>query len=304
VMLVSPLPAIDVAFALKRAAVTLDGVGGRFFSHTVGGPVIMPDERYGWVLRPNARSTERMRDLTLTYTIDAAGHRVTPFPREHPRATVVFVGDSFTFGEGVNDSEPYPAVLAARYWQDVSVVNAGVYAWGLMQMYLTVVDTLARQPLPTVIVVAIISSDLSRSYLRLPPEPGMKRRLEFVDNALVFRNVAEEQAPPPVDEELEVKELAMNRWMLGEMNRACEEKHVKLAVVLFPHEMGYPPDWIYALGAQHVPTVDLTRVPYEQLRYDSHPSGAGHRRLAEAISKSIIADMLYGPSTQESGTQR
>ena len=303
-MLLCPLPAIDVAFAMKRVVATMNGVGAVFYSHSVGAPVIMPDERYGWILRPNARSTARTRDFTITYTIDATGHRVTPSPREHPKATVLFVGDSFTFGEGVNDSEPYPSVLAAQYWQDVTVVNAGVYAWGLTQMYLTVVDTLARKPLPTVIVVAMISGDLSRSYLRNPPEPGMKRRLEFVDGALVFRDVTEGQAPPPVDAELEAKELAMNRWMLGAMNRACEEKHVTLAVLLFPDDVGYPPDWIYDLGAQHIPTVDLTRVKYEQLRHDNHPSAAGHRRLAEAVSKSIIADMLREPSTQESGTQR
>ena len=234
----------------------------------------------------------------------AAGHRVTPLPRQHPNATVIFVGDSFTFGEGVNDSEPYPSVLAAQYWQDVSVVNAGVYAWGLTQMYLTVVDTLARKPLPTVIVVAIIAGDLFRSYLRTSPEPGMKRRLEFVDGALVFRDVTEGHAPPPVDAELEAKELAMNRWMLAAMNRACEEQHVKLAVLLFPDDVVYPPDWIYDLGAQHIPTVDLTRVKYEPLRYDNHPSAAGHRRLAEAVSKSIIATMLHEPSSQESGTPR
>ena len=303
-VMLHPLPPSTYAFLMKKGLSTMNGVGAVFYSHSVGAPVIMPDERYGWILRPNARSTARTRDFTITYTIDATGHRVTPSPREHPKATVLFVGDSFTFGEGVNDSEPYPSVLAAQYWQDVTVVNAGVYAWGLTQMYLTVVDTLARKPLPTVIVVAMISGDLSRSYLRNPPEPGMKRRLEFVDGALVFRDVTEGQAPPPVDAELEAKELAMNRWMLGAMNRACEEKHVTLAVLLFPDDVGYPPDWIYDLGAQHIPTVDLTRVKYEQLRHDNHPSAAGHRRLAEAVSKSIIADMLREPSTQESGTQR
>ncbi len=303
--LLCPLLAIDVAFAMKSAVATMrDGVVGAFGPASLDAPLFILDERYGWILHPNARSTERTGEFTATYTIDATGHRVTPPPREHPKATVVFVGDSFTFGVGVNDSEPYSSVLAAQYWRDVSVVNAGVDGWGLTQMYQTVVDTLARKPLPTMIVVAMISDDLYRSYLRGPVEPAVKRQLEFVDGALILRDVTEGQAPAAVDEELKAKELAINRWMLGAMNRACEEKHVELAVLLFADAEKYSPDWIYDLGAQHIPTVDLTRVEYERFQHDGHPNAAGHRRLAEAVSKSIIADMLYGPSPQASGTQR
>jgi hypothetical protein len=69
--------------------------------------VVMPDERCGGS-RPNANGTKSSPGLQRACTIDATGHRVTPSPREQPKATVVFVGGWFTFGEGVDARAPLP----------------------------------------------------------------------------------------------------------------------------------------------------------------------------------------------------
>jgi hypothetical protein len=88
--------------------------------------------------------------------------------------------------------------------------------------HLTVVDALAREPLPTVIVVAVISGDLFRSCLRNPPEPRMKRRLEFIDDALVF---ARPRARRPLPLTRNWSEGTGQSMDARAMNQACEEKH-------------------------------------------------------------------------------
>jgi hypothetical protein len=45
--------------------------------------------------------------------------------------------------------------------------------------------------------------------------------------------------------------------------------------------------------------VDLTRIRYERFAHDPHPNAADHRRMADAISRSVIADMLYGRASQQ-----
>jgi lysophospholipase L1-like esterase len=67
--------------------------------------------------------------------INALGLRGQDFPTEKPANTsrILFVGDSFTFGEGVQDDEPFASVLQERLRSEVEdgerryqVINAGV----------------------------------------------------------------------------------------------------------------------------------------------------------------------------------
>jgi hypothetical protein len=249
------------------------------------------DDRYGYVLRPNARDRERSSEFDIVYSVDASGRRVTPSPKT-PRATVVMAGDSFTFGTGVEDHETYPYLLGAEHWPDVKVVNAGVGGWGPTQGYLTVVDTLGRAPLPAAIVYGIIPDDQFRSYLRAPITMGMTRRLEFVDGTFAMKNVSERASAPAITPELVERELQMNRTLLINMYRECRRKQVGFAIVLMQDAGNYPPDLIYALAAEQIPIVDLTRLQYERFPHDYHPNPADQRRIAAAIASSVVARMI------------
>jgi hypothetical protein len=80
---------------------------------------------------------------TATYTIGPDGFRETPqygwTPQEAltgARSRINFLGDSFTFGEGLNDNqtmEYFFGSLSQKQGQAVWVKNYGVHGWGMHQ---------------------------------------------------------------------------------------------------------------------------------------------------------------------------
>ncbi len=117
-----------------------------------------PDPRMGWVLRPgveveanvlrprnpmnldppilympgraslSARSRDWLRDksrLRFRYSTNSSGRRST-VPIVDALRTLLVVGDSVAFGEGVNDSRTVASLLQGMLGTSVRVVNAGV----------------------------------------------------------------------------------------------------------------------------------------------------------------------------------
>jgi hypothetical protein len=278
------LVSVDVAGRIKQVVTKVV-----FREHHAD--IYTTDDRYGYLLRPGARDRERTSDYDVLYSVDGAGYRVTPSPAA-PRATVMMIGDSFTFGTGVDDRDTFTSVLGSRYWPDVKVINAGVFGWGLTQSYLKVLDTLARPPLPTAIVLGMIPDDQYRSYLRRPVTEGMTRRLEFVDDAFVLRDVHDATGAVAITPELEAREVALNQTLLRRMFQACRERSVGFAAVLMQDDGRYAPDLIHSMGALGIPMVDLTRLEYRRFTHDYHPNAADHRRIAQGIAASLVSGLF------------
>ncbi len=69
------------------------------------------------------------------YTTNQYGNRGAPVPISNAYETpnIVVLGDSHTFGQGVNDGEEYAAVMSRRLASHYAVTNLGVGGWGLTQ---------------------------------------------------------------------------------------------------------------------------------------------------------------------------
>lgn len=104
------------------------------------GTYFVKDADLGFRLRPGNVATSSLAHdgriiYDVTYTINGDGWRATPHP-EPATARESFVavfGDSFAFGEGVNDDETLPARLAALA-PGHRVYNFGVHGYGPQQM--------------------------------------------------------------------------------------------------------------------------------------------------------------------------
>lgn len=84
------------------------------------------DETYGKRLKPDASIVRITPEFTMTLTTSADGFRGPPLPDSFDDA-IIFTGDSFTMGYGVEDGEAFPALVrAALADEEIAVVNAGV----------------------------------------------------------------------------------------------------------------------------------------------------------------------------------
>lgn len=92
----------------------------------------------GYRPRPNTAVTAvAMRGEELVfravYTIDASGARAAPGSAGEGKP-YLFLGDSFTFGEGLSDADTLPAQFAREAASKARVVNLGVVGYGAEHM--------------------------------------------------------------------------------------------------------------------------------------------------------------------------
>lgn len=113
--------AVALSEALIRLFVPVREVGSLF---TVNDPIM--DRR----IKKNFHTVRVTPEFTMTFTSNSLGYR-GPEPIPSIAKPVLFLGDSFTMGYGVNDGEEYPAMIKGRFdnvygENSIGVVNAGI----------------------------------------------------------------------------------------------------------------------------------------------------------------------------------
>ena len=88
-----------------RAFVTVRNVGPSF---TVFDPV------YGKTLKRSFSCRRMTPEFTMRFTTNSLGFR-GPEPERFPRRPILFIGDSFTMGYGVDDGQEFPAVVSRTF---------------------------------------------------------------------------------------------------------------------------------------------------------------------------------------------
>ena len=71
----------------------------------------------------------------FTYTTNEYQYRGLPVPISniYEKENIIVLGDSYSFGQGVNDGDEYPAIIDAQLKEDFNVINLSVGGWGLTQ---------------------------------------------------------------------------------------------------------------------------------------------------------------------------
>jgi hypothetical protein len=124
-------------------------------------------------------------------TIDQDGMRSNGGPTPAGERVVAAVGDSFTFGDQVDDDASWPAQLERSLGQPVK--NGGVFGYSFTQAALRGEQMLERFPVST-LVVAFIADDLTRSEFswRYGPVPWF----DLVGDGIELRGVPVDHARP------------------------------------------------------------------------------------------------------------
>lgn len=179
--------------------------GFSFFAH---------HETLGWDLVPGARDRHHSQEIDVTIRIDRHGlrsHREIFQERAFGVLRVLVIGDSFSFGHGVEIAEAYPAQLEAQL-SHTEVVNLAVTGYGTDQQLLRLIDQgLAWQP--DFILLGLFEGNIFRnareSYLGYPKP----RFILDPQGNLVLRNVP---VPPRSEGTLPPRGLARLRlWQLA-----------------------------------------------------------------------------------------
>jgi hypothetical protein len=149
-------------------------------------PYIYPryqySERYGQVLYPSTvMVAEAPGEWRFTYTTSEYGFRAptVPVSSRYDLPNIVVLGDSYSFGIGVNDGQEFPAVLAQDLAGQANVVNLGVPGYGLTQE-IRLYYEFGRSFEPRVLLLQFTNND---------PDDNLFYRVTEIENGrFVFRH--------------------------------------------------------------------------------------------------------------------
>ena len=119
-LLTSVLVTVVAGEVFVRLFIPVRNVGPTFSAY---------DPYYGKVLKRNFTCTRIAPEFTMEFRTNSYGHR-GPEPSVFPARPILFLGDSFTSGYGVNDGEEFPELIRTTLERrgtapHIPVVNAG-----------------------------------------------------------------------------------------------------------------------------------------------------------------------------------
>jgi hypothetical protein len=153
----------------------------------------------GWTPRPSLAAVALRGARASTNSKGLRGRDEHAYAKPAGLTRIVALGDSFTFGEEVDDGEPYPARLAAVL-PGSEVLNLGVHGYGHDQMLLYLEEEGLRYQ-PDVVVLGFVGCDMARDTLAF--RDFAKPRFVLERGRLELRGV-----PVPSPEQV----LARERW--------------------------------------------------------------------------------------------
>jgi hypothetical protein len=135
----------------------------------------------GWGLKPNVSAVIKGN----VYTTNSHGYRsLSEFNYDPTKYGVLIVGDSFTFGDDIDDSITWPHLLQ-QLDKQLNIFNLGGSGYGVDQMYITLSETISQYR-PKLIIAAFIDNDLHRSLLDF--RDYKKPRFVIKNDKLVMTN--------------------------------------------------------------------------------------------------------------------
>lgn len=160
--------AFVVAFNIVAIAAVLGAaeLGARWIAGSDGTdqddqlPMCRPDALTIWRYRPDVHLTYRAPEFEMQIRTNDAGLREGPIaPASDDVTTVLFIGDSFTFGWGVTEAERYSEVLArllaeGRPGTRLRIVNAGHWMYASDQQLVLMKEMIERYR-PAIVVQGV-----------------------------------------------------------------------------------------------------------------------------------------------------
>jgi len=218
------------------------------------------DPQLGWQMAPNWRGRHVHFDFVARYATNAEGLRgaAWPEPSASSGQRTVFLGDSFTFGLGVNDDETFVQLLNTE-GSGTTYLNAGIAGYSTDQQFLYLKDRLATWHVNHLVLVVYLSNDLLDNELRFPLQAEMGKPLFRASLAgLELTNVPVPPTPKPREERARTLATAVlgrelpgtwrNQWQLTRSLGLAESADSELLAGM-PERLAGPVDLFVQLVA-------------------------------------------------------
>jgi len=254
VVTVSTVAILEAALAVfdPTGVIYMNEISALFFRDTA-----RPDPR-GYGVAPGEH-----HGRYWSFTIQPDGTRLTPDTSPGAARTAVFIGDSLTFGYGVNDRDVWVNLLA-RHFTDWQLINPSMPAFNA-ENYARTFDL---YPDADVIFVVTIPNDLTAGAYIAPFEPPPI--YAYVD--LYLRTLQGRLAPPPLNE-AELRDVSV-KWEASLRRMAADPR---VHVITFPGAYAQQ----VARVVPNVSTVGYFTSTVSKI--DPHASIAGNRELYESM---------------------
>lgn len=314
------------ALALFTGLLIAELVVRNFVSvRNVGPSFSVYDPFYGKSLKKGFSCLRITPEFSMTFRTNSEGFRGSEIESPSPRS-ILFLGDSFTMGYGVNDGEEFPALVRKTLNQNGSdrttVINGGIGDSGNGR-WIKFLRSDAKKYNPSIIVFQIHNNDFydnrnerlfeltPEGALRELPVPAQKvirkvqeiiERIPWLDNSYfvgLFRQVQwsllytqgnkNTKAPSAIaDREFLEKQLIIR--LMEDVLSLCEKEHWRVLFVL----ADISPQRLIILEkffrAHDIPTIVIPNKqerPDLYYKVDMHWNASGHQFVAEQIIRAI-----------------
>lgn len=201
--------------------------------HELTGHRYLFDDVYGWKNIPNWQATTIGKPLS----INSKGLRDREYPHQKPAGTkrILVLGDSYTWGYGVGNTEIYTEVLERMLANESSpyeVINAGVSGWGTDQQYLFLVREGLKYS-PDLVIVSHFINDLDE-ILHTKMYGLQKPIFTLQGNQLILSNVP---VPKPSLQNQGIVQttnpLMITKRLFETMRDECNKQDCQLLIMQF-----------------------------------------------------------------------
>ena len=299
--------------------------------HTRPSENFIVDEQTGWRLRPNHEFTWLKEGRITHYRSNSQGFRSPEdfHPASETRKIIVFAGDSYTFGAGVEYEETFGALVQAHAPNRVAY-NLGMPGFGVDQVWLSVRDQ-GLPMKPDLIVVGLVDADLERSLMPHRPAEGFdKPSFKLSHGRLLLRT---REQPPKffyrfVEEHSRILSLVrramrriarnvgvgeywtLNEAILDELQADARRAGVPVLFIYMPIGTFQPfptiGRYMRRTGANFIDLTELKpRPPHSiYLPVDGHFSVEGHCLVADLIERWMHGHMADSTGSTQSLGQK
>ena len=134
----------------------------------------------GWTLAPNLKNK-----LHYGAYINSNLEGIRGTKNNFSEKKVLFFGDSFCFGEGVDDNQTIPEFFEKDF-KNISSINLGVHGYGIDQQYMYLKDTIKKYN-PQLTCFIITDNDFRRNFMDF--RDSAKPKFELRKGNLVLPNI-------------------------------------------------------------------------------------------------------------------